>query len=389
MIASASAAAARIGRGTDARGWLDRLLASERFRHWAAGFPLTRPIARRRARALFDLCAGFVYSQVLYACVRLRLFDMLAEEPQSAAVLARRMGLPAEGADRLLAAAASLGLVARRGDRFGLGRLGAAMVGNPGLAAMVEHHAVLYADLQDPVALLRGEGKATGLSRYWPYAGASGPEALGAEQVGAYTALMAASQPLVAAEILESYPLGRHRCLLDVGGGDGSFVTAAAARAPHLRFMLFDLPAVAGRARARFATGGIADRAVALGGDFLSDDLPRGADVVSLVRIIHDHDDEAALAILRRAFAALPAGGTLLLAEPMAGTAGAEPVGDAYFGFYLLAMGSGRPRSLANLQALLTRAGFVLARPRRTRLPLLTRLIVATKPATPQTVNLS
>ena len=389
MIASASAAAARIGRGTDARGWLDRLLASERFRHWAAGFPLTRPIARRRARALFDLCAGFVYSQILYACVRLRLFDMLAEEPQSAAVLARRMGLPAEGADRLLAAAASLGLVARRGDRFGLGRLGAAMVGNPGLAAMVEHHAVLYADLQDPVALLRGEGKATGLSRYWPYAGASAPEALGAEQVGAYTALMAASQPLVAAEILESYPLGRHRCLLDVGGGDGSFVTAAAARAPHLRFMLFDLPAVAERARARFATGGIADRAVALGGDFLSDDLPRGADVVSLVRIIHDHDDEAALAILRRAFAALPAGGTLLLAEPMAGTAGAEPVGDAYFGFYLLAMGSGRPRSLANLQALLTRAGFVLARPRRTRLPLLTRLIVATKPATAETVNLS
>ena len=41
--------------------------------------------------------------------------------------------------------------------------------------------------------------------------------------------------------------------------------------------------------------------------------------------------------------AALPPGGTLLLAEPMAGTPGAEPVGDAYFGFYLLAMGSGRP----------------------------------------------
>ena len=42
-------------------------------------FPLTRPIARRRARELFDLCAGFVYSQVLLACVRLRLFEILAE----------------------------------------------------------------------------------------------------------------------------------------------------------------------------------------------------------------------------------------------------------------------------------------------------------------------
>ena len=46
---------------------LDGLLASPRFRRWAAAFPLTRPIARRRARELFDLCAGFVYSQVLLA----------------------------------------------------------------------------------------------------------------------------------------------------------------------------------------------------------------------------------------------------------------------------------------------------------------------------------
>ena len=45
---------------------------------------------------------------------------------------------------------------------------------------------------------------------------------------------------------------------------------------------------------------------------------------------------------------ALPADGTLLLAEPMAGSRGAEPVGDAYFGFYLLAMGSGRPRTRAS-----------------------------------------
>ena len=41
---------------------------------------------------------------------------------------------------------------------------------------------------------------------------------------------MAASQPLVAQEVLDAYPLARHRCLLDVGGGDGAFLAAAAAR---------------------------------------------------------------------------------------------------------------------------------------------------------------
>jgi demethylspheroidene O-methyltransferase len=65
--------------------WRDGLLQSPRFRRRAAAFPLTRPIARHHARSLFDLVAGFVYSQVLLACVQLRLFDVLSTGP-----LARR-----------------------------------------------------------------------------------------------------------------------------------------------------------------------------------------------------------------------------------------------------------------------------------------------------------
>jgi len=76
---------------------------------------------------------------------------------------------------------------------------------------------------------------------------------------------MAASQALIAGEVLDAYDLRRHRCLLDVGGGDGSFLIAAAARAPALRLMLFDLPPVAERARTRFAAAGL-DRARAIGG---------------------------------------------------------------------------------------------------------------------------
>lgn len=356
----------------------DRLLSSPGFRNWATGFPLTRPIARRRARALFDLCAGFVYSQVLLACIRLGLFEMLSEGPQSAAELSRRMSLPEEATRQLLGAAASLRLVARRrGDRFGLGELGAAMVGNTAVAAMVEHHALLYADLDDPVGLLRGARKGTRLSQYWPYVGADRPANLDADRVAAYSDLMSASQPLIAEEVLSAYPVARHRCLLDVGGGDGSFLIAAAERAPNLQLMLFDLPAVAERARLRFSGAGLASRAEAIGGDFLADRLPRGADVASLVRVIHDHDDERALTILRAVRRALPPDGRLLLAEPMAGTPGAEPMGDAYFGFYLMAMGRGRARHRTELSDLLVKAGFGKAHLLPTRLPLQTCLLVA------------
>ena len=61
----------------------------------------------------------------------------------------------------------------------------------------------------------------------------------------------------------------------------------------------------------------------------------------------------------------------------MSGTPGAEPVGEAYFGFYLLAMGRGRPRTPAEIAALVREAGFGEVRPRRTRTPLLTSVITA------------
>jgi len=356
----------------------DRWLASPAFQRAAVRFLPTRFIARRRARALFDLVAGFVYSQVLLACVQLRLLEALAEGPRSVDELSQQLSVPREGMQRLLRAAASLKLVEhRRDEHFGLGMHGAAILGNPGIAAMVEHHGLLYADLADPVGLLRGQRDHTALGAHWPYAVSGDPRTLAPEQVSAYTTLMAASQPLVAAEILDAYPFHRHRCVLDAGGGDGSFLLSVASRIPTLRLMLIDLPPVADRARVRLRTSGLSERMSVTAGDFLSDPWPEGADLVTLVRVVHDHDDPAVLALFRRAHRALPPGGTLLIAEPMAATPGAEPMGDAYFGFYLLAMGSGRARTPGELGALLRQAGFDAPRLLPTHMPLQTRVLVA------------
>jgi demethylspheroidene O-methyltransferase len=338
-------------------------VASPRFQRWAAGFPLTRRIARRNTRALFDLCAGFVYAQVLTACIRLDLFGILAEGPLSVAALARRLDLSPDAARRLLRAAESLGLLrAVSDDRFALADLGAALVGNPGIAAMIEHHALLYADLADPVAMLRGQARPTRLSGYWPYAtGAAGD----AQTVAPYSGLMGTSQAMIAEDVLDACDLSRVGHLMDVGGGEGAFLEAVAHR-------------YAGPQQVRLARLGLGERITCCGGDFHGG-LPAGADAISLVRIVHDHDDVPAQALIEAAHAALAPGGILVVAEPMAGTSGAEPVGDAYFGFYLLAMGSGRPRRAEELRAMLCTAGFSTVREPRTRRPLLSRVLIAQK----------
>jgi demethylspheroidene O-methyltransferase len=131
------------------------------------------------------------------------------------------------------------------------------------------------------------------------------------------------------------------------------------------------------RAEARLARAGLGERSRVVGGNFHADALPTGADVASLVRVLLDHDDESVQRLLRKVHQALPRGGTLLVAEAMSGARSAEPVGDAYFNFYLMAMGKGRARRPDELRAMIHAAGFRKTRQIATRYPIQTGLIVA------------
>ena len=316
-------------------------------------FPLTRPIARRRAGAVFDLCAGFVYSQVLAACVRLDLFTHLRRGPRSLADLAHSARPARAGARRLLEAATALRLVKRAGrDRYRLGALGRAVLLDPGIGAMVAHHGLLYGDLADPVALLRGDRGERALGAFWSYSEIGRRRRPGQ---GASARLHAADVGLsghgVARGGARPMPSAGHRRMVDVAGGDGTFLEAVLGTARAL-----DADAVRPAGRRRRGRGSFPPRrprvsGPAVGGDFRHDPLPAGADLISLIRVLHDHDDATVAALLAAVHRALEAGGTLLVAEPLAETAGAERVGGAYFGFYLMAMGQGRARSVDELHA--------------------------------------
>ncbi|MEL6869810.1 MAG: methyltransferase, partial [Pseudomonadota bacterium] len=205
--------------------WRNRLLGKPAFRAFAGRVWPFKLIARRQARRLFDLSAGFVYSQVYMACVSLDWFNRLADGPVPLATLADEAKLPADAARRLIKAASTLALTElRSGDQVALGSLGAAMIGDPGIAAMAAHHHLLYADMADPLALLRGERGDTALGDYWGYAKSAQPEQLAATDVASYSQLMADSQPMIAEQVLSAISLQPYRHILDVGGGVGAFL---------------------------------------------------------------------------------------------------------------------------------------------------------------------
>jgi demethylspheroidene O-methyltransferase len=350
--------------------WRDRLLGNPRFQYWVARTPGLRHIARRHAGDLFRLCSGFVNSQVLYVSVRCGLLEALRHGPLSLAQLQRIAGMDEARVQILLQATDALRLTEMRGSHErGLGVLGAALAENGAVLRMIEHQPLFYADLSDPLGLLQERRGAGRLARFWAYAGQSSPEHTEPAAIEEYTGLMAATQSLVAEDVLAAYPIERHRCLLDVGGGSGLFLCAAARRAPELSLMLFDLPAVVERGGLNLAAAGLAGRSSVHGGSFSVTPLPWGADLISLVRVVHDHDDATALALLRAVHAALPRDGRILIAEPMRDVPGSLREAEIYMGFYLLAMGQGRLRSVAEIAALLARADFGAPRVHRTARP--------------------
>jgi len=340
----------------------DRLIADARFQNRVAKIPFLKNIAKKRANQLFDVMAGFVYTQILLSCVRLNLFNLLKDGPLSLDEIKRVCALDVTPLKKLLDAAVSIELLEIRSkNRYGLGTLGAPMVGNTALSSMIEHHTVLYDDLRDPLRLLSGDIEIKKMEKFWPYVSPDqqDQEALkDKERVKSYSDLMSASLPLVADQVVDAYDFSQHECLLDVGGGQGTFLKHVFMNAPQLKRKLFDLPGVVNLAKDSFALTPDHQDIEVHGGDFFKDALPQGADLITLVRVIFDHDDERVKILLKSIFDALPAGGKLLVAEPMADTPDHPAMGHAYFGFYLLAMGRGRPRTMQEISHLASYAGF-------------------------------
>jgi len=360
--------------------WRNRLLASHRFRSLVQKTPFLRRVARNNANQLFGMVSGFVHSQVLLALVELEILDQLETADLTSADLAELNQVPHDRMRVLLEAAKSLKLVQEsRSGHYLPGPLGAVLASDPGIQAMIRHHQALYRDLTEPVTLLRNPETKTKLSRFWAYASEADASRAGLLEVSDYTGLMGASQAMVSEQILGSWSPKRSQSqsLLDVGGGDGHFLQAVATRHKSLRLGLFDLPAVVDIASERLGKEGLDQRVALYPGDFHRDPMPRDYSTVSLVRILHDHDDDQALALLKNIRQSIRPGGELLVAEPLKETRGAEQMGGAYFGLYLLAMGSGRPRSLAELTKLIKSAGFSSIRNHKTDLPLVCSVITA------------
>jgi ubiquinone/menaquinone biosynthesis C-methylase UbiE len=116
-------------------------------------------------------------------------------------------------------------------------------------------------------------------------------------------------------QLAQIYSFKGHRVLLDVAGASGGFLIGIRKTNPHLRCILFDLPEAGAFAQQCLGEAGESESVRFVPGSFLTDDLPRGADVALLSNVIHNWSMEKDLVILAKIYEALEPGGTLLVKE--------------------------------------------------------------------------
>jgi SAM-dependent methyltransferase len=279
-------------------------------------------------RALRDVAMGFQQSRVLLTAVELRVFSLIGGDALASDELASRTGADPRAADRLLNALCAMQLLVKEGGRFR----------NTGDSRR-------YLDDASP-DYLAGLGHTASMWHTWSGLTGSvreGKPALrapindrGESWLAPFIAAMHYRAALQAPRVAELVGLDGVRRALDVGGGSGAFAMALARRQPGLEAVVFDLPNVLPLTRKYVAEAGLTGRVSTAAGDYLSDPLPGGFDLVFLSAVIHSNASDQNAALLRSCAAALNPGGRVAVLDWIMDDDRVAPPGGALFALNML-----------------------------------------------------
>jgi ubiquinone/menaquinone biosynthesis C-methylase UbiE len=307
------------------------------------------------------IISGYWTSQAVYAAAQFGIADLLKDGPRSVGQLAEATGADADALYRLLRALASVGIFAEgesrqfsltplaeplRSDVAGSKRALALMMGDEQFRAWSE---IEYSIRSGKTAFEKVFGQPV-----FDYL-AEHPD-----KARIFDAAMTGIHGRESNAILDAYDFSGIGVLADVGGGNGSQIAAVLEGHTTMRGILFDLPHVVERGRERIEAAGLAQRCTLVGGSFF-DAVPEGADAYMLRHIIHDWDEERALAILRNCHRAMPADGRLLVVESVI-PPGNEPFGGKFLDLVMLLIPGGKERTEGEYRTLFAQAGFELKR---------------------------
>lgn len=279
--------------------------------------------------------SAFQECRILLSAAELDLFSKLKDHPRTVEDVAAAEGLGARGLRILMDALAGMGFLRKEPD-------GAYSV-EPSVAPLLagdERQTVLPLVLHR-VTMWKSWSNLTDIIRTGENSHRMDIESRPPGELEAFIGAMHVIGMRMAGTIAGSLDLTSHRRLLDLGGGSGTYTMAFLQKAPHMRATLFDLPAVIEMARDRLKQSGYLDRVELVAGDYSTDELPAGHDLVLLSAIIHSNSREENQELYRRVAAAMEPGGMILIRDYIMDPYRTFPPDGAIFAVNMLAATQG------------------------------------------------
>lgn len=313
------------------------------------------------ASQLDRMITGYWVSQAIYAAAKFGIADELQGGPRAIEELAAATSTDPDALYRLLRALASVGIFAEApGRRFSLTPLAEPL--QSGVPGSKRALALMSGDEQFVAWSEVAYSIQTGKTAFDKVFGKPIFDYLGEhpEKARVFDAAMVGIHGRESAAVLGGYDFSGIETLADIGGGNGSQLTAVLQRHTAMKGLLFDLPHVIERAAERVAAAGLANRCQLVAGSFF-ESVPKGADAYVLRHIIHDWEEEKALTILRNCHRAMSSKSKLLIIESII-PAGNEPFGGKFLDLVMLLIPGGKERTEEEYRRLLNQAGFELTR---------------------------
>jgi hypothetical protein len=316
------------------------------------------PTAADAAVKVLQIANGFVASSALNAIARLSVADHLAAGPLSITELAKKSGTDADALCRVLRMLCSIGIFVEVGDKKFANndsseclRIDAPNSQRDLIIFVADaFHFQAYADM---VPTIRDGRTAT--EHVWQKNCFDAFAADKEEQSRFDNAMTNISRTAVA-DILRSFDFSCFGTLVDVAGGHGYMLTSILQKYPNMKGILFDLPHVVSGAKERIQSLGLSQRCEMVGGDFFKS-VPAG-DAIIMKHIIHDWDDEKAVAILKNCHQALaPRNGQVILVELLLSGPN-EPHMSKFMDVEMLMLPGGRERTEQEYADLFVKSGF-------------------------------
>lgn len=170
------------------------------------------------------------------------------------------------------------------------------------------------------------------------------------------------------------------RELLDVGSGPATYPIRFCRDYPDLRVTVFDLPGTLKITERYVRQAGLSDRIRLAAGDYRSDPLPDGCQMVFLSNIIHGEGSKENQRLMSKVFACLDSGGRIIIKDHILDDdLSHPPVGAIFSLLMLLTTKQGRCYSMSEVKSWLETAGFNEIKQLRLPYPLTSSLVIGTK----------